>query len=176
MLKRLVTSMTMSVRKIALRAVLVGALVLMAWSLRALPRYLAGRDLALQVDQVTATHDQPRSKAEVLTGSEVPDPRVQVGEVFNALRLLQDPELKVSVVDLGMIRDVTIDGEGRTYIKLLLTSPSCPYREVLIQGIQSMATAARPGHAVVVELDRSRAWSESDLSEEGRRQLLGGQR
>lgn len=152
------------------------ALAMVAWSLHALPRCLAERDVARQIGRISSEAEPERSTADEVPGVEVPDPTTPAGKVFDALRLLQDPELKVSVVDLGLIREVTIDDQGRTRVKLLLTTPTCPYRDVLIRGVESVASAARPEHDVLVELDRSRAWSEADLTAAGRRQLLGSEK
>ena len=38
---------------------------------------------------------------------------------------VEDPEMKISVIDLGLIYDVRIDGE-HAEIDMTLTSPGCP--------------------------------------------------
>ncbi len=59
-------------------------------------------------------------------------------QVVDALRPVQDPELHRSIVDLGMVRDVTISPEGRVGVTIALTVPGCPLR----QEIQSRVTGA----------------------------------
>ncbi|MSR06258.1 MAG: metal-sulfur cluster assembly factor [Gemmatimonadetes bacterium] len=46
--------------------------------------------------------------------------------VQKALRHVKDPELNLSIVDLGLVYDVAIDEEGDVDIKMTLTSPGCP--------------------------------------------------
>ena len=48
-------------------------------------------------------------------------------EVVDALRPVQDPELHRSIVDLGMVRDITIAG-GDVKVLVALTTPGCPLR------------------------------------------------
>ena len=46
--------------------------------------------------------------------------------VQKALRQVKDPELNLSIVDLGLVYDVSVDAEGGVDIKMTLTSPGCP--------------------------------------------------
>ena len=48
-------------------------------------------------------------------------------EVMSALRSVYDPELGISIVDLGLVYGVqTIDDEGKVIVDMTLTSPGCP--------------------------------------------------
>jgi ATP-binding protein involved in chromosome partitioning len=51
--------------------------------------------------------------------------------VLNVLQPVKDPELDKSLVDLNMIRNVTID-EGNVRFTLVLTTPACPLREMIV--------------------------------------------
>jgi len=46
-------------------------------------------------------------------------------DVLNALRQVNDPELGINVVDLGLIYEVEIE-EGKVQIDMTLTTPGCP--------------------------------------------------
>jgi len=48
-------------------------------------------------------------------------------QIIDALRPVEDPELHRSIVDLGMVRDVGIDGR-RVRVEVALTVPGCPLR------------------------------------------------
>src|SRR5690349_17450625 len=52
---------------------------------------------------------------------------VTEAEVVDALRPVQDPELHRSIVDLGMVRNITIAG-GDVNVLVALTVPGCPLR------------------------------------------------
>jgi len=64
-------------------------------------------------------------------------------EIMTALSRVQDPELHRSVVDLGMVRDLSIN-EGRVMFTLALTIPECPLRDQLV-GDARAAVQALPG-------------------------------
>jgi serine O-acetyltransferase len=64
--------------------------------------------------------------------------------ILEALRPVVDPEIGMSVVDLGMIREIVIDKEGKVEIKMVLTTPFCPLASMLTEQVQQ-ATAAVPG-------------------------------
>lgn len=59
--------------------------------------------------------------------------------IIEALRPIQDPEIRIGIVDLGLIYDVEIDDDGDTKVKMTLTTPACPYGEMLV-GMAHRAT------------------------------------
>jgi ATP-binding protein involved in chromosome partitioning len=48
-------------------------------------------------------------------------------EVLNALRPIIDPDFRKSIVDLGFVKDLSIEGE-RVSFKIELTTPACPIK------------------------------------------------
>ncbi len=72
---------------------------------------------------------------------------VTESQVVDALRPVQDPELRRSIVDLGMVRTVGIDG-GRVDVEVALTVPGCPMKAE-IQAAVDGAVAALDGVDVV---------------------------
>ena len=49
-------------------------------------------------------------------------------QIVEALRPVEDPELRRSIVDLGMVRNVEIGGNGDVRVLVALTVPGCPLR------------------------------------------------
>jgi ATP-binding protein involved in chromosome partitioning len=67
--------------------------------------------------------------------------------IIDALKQVIDPELKRSIVELGMVRDIQIDGEN-VNVTLALTIMGCPMKSHLKEQIQKMAGSV-PGVACV---------------------------
>lgn len=68
---------------------------------------------------------------------------LNASSVLEVLRPVQDPELRKSLVDLNMIRNVQIDG-GNVSFTLVLTTPACPLREFIVEDCKQ-AVRTLPG-------------------------------
>jgi metal-sulfur cluster biosynthetic enzyme len=64
-------------------------------------------------------------------------------QVLEALRAVRDPELGLSVVELGLIYGVEIEA-GRVSITMTLTSQGCPLHETLVEWVRR-AVSEVPG-------------------------------
>lgn len=62
-------------------------------------------------------------------------------KILNALQSVLDPEIGMSVIDLDLIREVTV-GSEETEIRMVLTTPFCPYGPMLINQIQAVSEQA----------------------------------
>ena len=69
---------------------------------------------------------------------------VTTDQVLDALRPVEDPELRRSIVDLGMVRDIDIDANGRVGVLVALTVAGCPLRAEITHRV-SAAVGALPG-------------------------------
>lgn len=65
-----------------------------------------------------------------------------------ALKKVNDPELGLSVADLGMIRNVE-SKEGKLFISMILTTPFCPFADSMMAEVKKEAEAATNIEAVV---------------------------
>lgn len=68
---------------------------------------------------------------------------LDTSSVLEVLRPVQDPELRKSLVELNMIRNVKIDN-GTVSFTLVLTTPACPLREFIVEDCQK-AVKQLPG-------------------------------
>jgi ring-1,2-phenylacetyl-CoA epoxidase subunit PaaD len=79
-----------------------------------------------------------------------------------------DPELPmVTIEDLGILRDVTEDDQGRVHVTITPTYSGCPAMETIRHDLVETLTCAGYQH-VDVEFALSPAWSTDDLTDEGR--------
>ena len=71
--------------------------------------------------------------------------------VLEVLRPVQDPELRKSLVELNMIRNVKID-DGNVSFTLVLTTPACPLREFIVEECQQAVQTLSGVKDVVVDV------------------------
>jgi metal-sulfur cluster biosynthetic enzyme len=90
--------------------------------------------------------------------------------VWAALAEVQDPELPVGIVDLGLVRTVRIDGPAVT-VGITFTSIACPCTDLLSEDIQARLGRLDGVRSVEVE-ELFQPWSREDMTEEGRIALL----
>lgn len=84
-----------------------------------------------------------------------------------SLREVHDPEIGLSIIELGLVRNVTIS-ENKALIKMILTTPYCPYAPALLEMAKKKAEEAL-GMNVQMEIGME-MWDFS-MMEEG----LGGE-
>jgi metal-sulfur cluster biosynthetic enzyme len=90
--------------------------------------------------------------------------------VWAALAEVQDPELPVGIVDLGLVRTIRIDGPAVT-VGITFTSIACPCTDLLSEDIQARLGRLDGVGSVEVE-ELFQPWSREDMTEEGRIALL----
>jgi metal-sulfur cluster biosynthetic enzyme len=79
--------------------------------------------------------------------------------ILDALRTVVDPELGMDVVELALIRQIIIGSES-SEIKMVLTTPFCPYAGSMVQQIKDAAESVLE-HPVKVTLLAER-WDPRD--------------
>ena len=62
-------------------------------------------------------------------------PNLSEEAVREALRQVVDPEIGMDVVALGLIRELILEPE-RSHVKMLLTTPFCPYGPQLLEQVR----------------------------------------
>ena len=67
-------------------------------------------------------------------------PSQQELAIRTALETVMDPEIGLSVIDLGLIREVKVE-PGKTLVRMLLTTPFCPYAPQLMADVKQAATS-----------------------------------
>ena len=88
-------------------------------------------------------------------------------QVTQALREVFDPELGMSVVDLGLIYDVQIDA-GRVHITMTLTTQGCPLHDAMTEWVQR-AVGQVPGvKDVAVVITFEPPWTPDRIGAEAR--------
>lgn len=86
-----------------------------------------------------------------------------------ALYKVNDPEIGLNVVDLGLVYEINFDEENKTVLcSLTLTSQFCPMGESIVNGVQNALQQSLPEYKITVKLTFNPPWSHEMISEEGR--------
>ncbi len=86
----------------------------------------------------------------------------QAEQVRQALREVVDPEIGLSVIELGLVRDLHIQN-GSQHVTMIMTTPFCPYGPALLESTRSKAEQAT-GSATTIEL-AMQPWDPSMMEE-----------
>src|SRR5215208_1033807 len=90
--------------------------------------------------------------------------------VVDALADVLDPELGISVVDLGLVYGVDVL-DGRVHVKLSMTTPSCPLGEQLVLDAEDRLRATDGVAAVQVEIVWEPPWGPERMSNAARQAM-----
>lgn len=91
--------------------------------------------------------------------------------VKNQLRLVLDPELGVSIVDLGLIYGVTVSSEGVCTITMTLTTIGCPLFGQIQKEIEDVVMELESIEDIKIDLTFDPPWTAEKMTEEARIQL-----
>lgn len=87
-------------------------------------------------------------------------------DVLEALKSVEDPELDMNIVDLGLVYGVDLDdAQGHVHVDLTLTSPGCPLGPEMIRDIKMELQEIDDVLRVDVDLVWRPLWHPSMMSE-----------
>jgi metal-sulfur cluster biosynthetic enzyme len=97
------------------------------------------------------------------------DRAVVVAEIWRALRQVEDPEIPVSLVDMGLIVAVDYDPADRTArLRITYTAMGCPAMEMIQDDIRGRLLADPRIAAVEIAVVWDPVWTRRRLSEQAR--------
>jgi metal-sulfur cluster biosynthetic enzyme len=88
-------------------------------------------------------------------------------EVVEALRAVEDPELGMDIVDLGLLYDVEVEGPKVKVIHTL-TSMGCPVGPMIQENVDQVVRALPDVEDVEVELTWDPPWSPEKMSDDAK--------
>jgi ring-1,2-phenylacetyl-CoA epoxidase subunit PaaD len=90
-------------------------------------------------------------------------------EVSAAVSEVQDPEIDITLADLGVLRDVAVHGDT-VRLSLVPTRVACPARSEMERRLRAAVADVRPTAAVSIDWADG-GWRPADVSARGRRVL-----
>jgi metal-sulfur cluster biosynthetic enzyme len=94
-------------------------------------------------------------------------------ELWEALKVVQDPELHMGIVDLGLVYAVEIDEAGLVSIDLTLTSPGCPIGPMIQGQAYHLLTQIEGVEDVEVNLVWDPPWDPRTMASDEVKMMLG---
>jgi len=89
------------------------------------------------------------------------------------LHPVEDPELFVSIVDLGLVYDAGVDDAGKALVKMTLTSPGCPAGDYLIDEVKKRMREHESVKDVDVEIVWEPKWDPKTMASDEVKDRLG---
>ena len=94
-------------------------------------------------------------------------------EIYRRLSSVVDPcmeaaGLGLSLVDLGIVRDVTVD-DGEIAVELGLTEPGCGFTHALVTRVEDALEPMGADRRIAVRFNWREPWTEAMMTDDGRR-------
>jgi metal-sulfur cluster biosynthetic enzyme len=89
-------------------------------------------------------------------------------QIFDALRVVEDPELGMDIVELGLVYDVEVADEGKVKVTYTLTSIGCPVGPMIEQEISETIASMDGVSEVESDLTWDPPWSPDKMSEDAK--------
>lgn len=90
--------------------------------------------------------------------------------IREALKSVIDPELGVSIVELGLVYDVRYE-DGEAEVEMTLTSPGCPLAPIIDKKVRESVSGITEIKKLTVELVWDPPWTKDLMSEELKAEL-----
>jgi metal-sulfur cluster biosynthetic enzyme len=157
-------------KKFLQQTLIVILLISIIWLFKLLPGWLIEREMKKQLSMIepgprtlhTEIPAEPEKKSE-------PAKPIPAEQIYETLKFVKDPEIDISVVDLGLIHHIRSDEKG-IRVTMILTRRFCPYQAELVSGVKAAVKKAAPARTVTVIVDYSKTWTFSDLTADGKKQ------
>jgi FeS assembly SUF system protein len=91
-------------------------------------------------------------------------------DIVKALKECYDPEIPVNVWDLGLIYDVSVDGDN-VHVKMTLTAPGCPMHTFISREVKEKLQSINGVKEATVEVVWDPPWSPDKMNPDAKSQL-----
>jgi metal-sulfur cluster biosynthetic enzyme len=98
-----------------------------------------------------------------------------VEQVREGLKDVKDPEINLPILDLGLIYDIAVEGEGGEHVTvtMTLTSPMCPVGPMFKQNVEDAVRAVEGVKTVTVDITFTPPWDPREMATDDIKMMLG---
>lgn len=98
------------------------------------------------------------------------------GTLRDLLRDVIDPEIGINIVDLGLLYDVRLSGDGTAMITMTLTTPGCPLGGYLTEAIDETLRVVPGVTDIDVRIVWEPPWDPDEMMSDWAKDQLGWNR
>lgn len=98
---------------------------------------------------------------------------VSPDEVKEALKAVEDPEIGLSIVDLGLVYGAEVQEDGNVKVTMTLTTPFCPAGPYITNEVESVVGSLPGVEHVNVELTFNPPWDPKTMASDDIKAMLG---
>lgn len=91
--------------------------------------------------------------------------------IIEALGTVYDPEIPVSIWELGLVYNIDINEKNNVLITMTLTTPNCPEAETIPDRVAEAVSKCENVGDVRVEIVWEPTWTQDNMSEAARLEL-----
>jgi len=95
---------------------------------------------------------------------------VSENDVLEILKGVDDPEIGISIVDMGLVENIKINNENID-VELILTTPFCPMADIIVSSAKQAIENTKKFKKVKVNLNLDKKWLPERLSDEAKKKL-----
>lgn len=95
-------------------------------------------------------------------------------QVIESLKQCMDPEIPISIVDMGLIYGVKVSDDNKVDIKMTMTTQGCPLHDTLVSDVKRYVNKVPGVTGVDVEIVWDPPWTPEKMSEEGKKLINYG--
>lgn len=86
-------------------------------------------------------------------------------KVIDMIKTCYDPEIPVDIWELGLIYEINVTDDNEVFVKMTLTSPSCPVAETLPPEVEQKLREVEGVKSAKLELTFEPPWDKEMMSE-----------
>lgn len=99
------------------------------------------------------------------------DPKAVEDAIVEALKTIYDPEIPVSIYELGLIYGVQVSEDGRAEVRMTLTAPACPVAGALVEEVAEKTGRVEGVSTSHVELVWDPPWTPDNMTDAAKLEL-----
>ncbi|HEY8314536.1 MAG TPA: metal-sulfur cluster assembly factor [Candidatus Baltobacteraceae bacterium] len=98
-----------------------------------------------------------------------------VDQVREALKDVKDPELDMGILDLGLVYDISAEGEDNEHVTVVmtLTSPMCPVGPMFKKSVEDKVKSLDGVKTTTVDITFTPPWDPKEMASDDVKMALG---